>query len=255
MVWLPIVLGGGASYLFSRLLSGDTDGGAQRPAAPQLRPGQRLAPTPPALDANLDHATRAGLERLLTGGSPDELDLAANSLLRTGYPLAAHVCAQKAIAMRQFDAQNRAAQAHRERMHAAHAVQQQEIAARLAQDKALAETAARLRGTPGAPPASPQVAAPLNAPSGAAFGQNGAPVPQNVQPGTTSATVAEVSPPAARTDAPPTVATSGAKSSSGARRKPKPAAAEKLNGHGPAASSPDVTEAPAASGDARPADH
>ena len=144
-------------------------------------------------DAHMEARTRAGLDRLLMGGTPDQLDQAANSLLRSGYPLAAQLCAVKAVAMRRFDEERKtsAAQQDRARLHMQSA--QAQMMAQAQQAEAIAQAAANMHAL--------AAQAPLVAPAL----ESG-----NVQGGLEAATVGgKVSPPGSVTVAPPNGAASG----------------------------------------------
>jgi hypothetical protein len=175
------------------------------------------------IEANIEPRTRAGFERLMTGGSPEELDRGAMSLLRSGYPLAAQHCAHKATAMRQFEAQRQAATAHRDRMVAAQAAQAAALAAQNAQAQALADAAAKMHAL--AVEKGPQVAAPL-------------PVTQNVQAAPVPGTVPVVSSPGVGAFAPPIGSTPG--EGSLPRTRARKRIAESMNGHGPELASDDA---------------
>jgi hypothetical protein len=139
------------------------------------------------------------------GGTPDQLDQAANSLLRSGYPLAAQLCVLKAGAMQRFDAERKAGAAHQERARIAAAEAQMqaqarhaEIAAHNAQADAIAQAATNMHALAAQMPAG---GIPPQAPPTAGSG--------NVHASPEVATVSVVSPPGSVSVAPPNGAASG----------------------------------------------
>jgi len=99
----------------------------------------------------MEPRTRAGFDRILMGGTPEQLDQAAMSLLRSGYPVAAQICVGKAGAMRRFDAERRAAMARQEQAATLHAAQE-------AQAQALADAATKMHALAAEKPESVQSA-------------------------------------------------------------------------------------------------
>jgi hypothetical protein len=185
-----ILIGGGVSYLFSRLLAEDTSRPVQRFGPPQ-QVGNRPPGSVMQIDAHCEPQTRAGLERLLTGGTPEQLDQAAHSLLRTGYPLAAQACAMKAEGMRRFNAEVLAGKAKRDQMFAAQAAQQATLQAQAAQAQAIGNAGAVIAQVAALPKpeVGPQVATPLQGPQGVAFQGSppGATVGVDLPPGVVAA--------------------------------------------------------------------
>lgn len=139
-----LAIGAGVSWLFHREVLNRTP--PQHEAAP--RP-QGAIPGPPQLDGNIEPTTRAGVLNLLQGGTPEQLDAAAQSLLRSGYPMAAHACMQRcrqlahALMQRQQMAQQRQA-----------ALEQQ--AAQNKDVQGLAEAAAAIKAAAGGAAPHPQ---------------------------------------------------------------------------------------------------
>lgn len=188
----------------------------QRVAARPRQPAQ-LVPEP-----HMEPRTRAGFERIMMGGTPEQLDQAAMSLLRSGYPVAAQICVNKAGGMRRFDIERRA-------LLARQAQQQSAQAAAGAQAQAISGAAATMQALAAQKPAT-----------------------ENVQPTAGPGTVILVPPPVAVPVAPPIgVATGEALSSAPTKpvkqaRKAAPRAPKKksANGARPAASGVTAPGAP-----------
>lgn len=132
-MWPALLLGAGLSVFINRTLN-----------EPDRAPNGE--PIPP-IDRHMDPATRAGLGRLLAGGTPDDLDQGARSLLYSGYPLAAHICAQRSIHMRQYLADRRAALARHQQLTEAQNAQAAEVL-RLQEGAQIAAEASKLARVP-----------------------------------------------------------------------------------------------------------